>query len=414
MTKTAAEPPHEPSDKFRRKRDLILDAASVQINRHGVRGLTFAGVAQAVGLNTSSVTYYFKRKELLASATYEREIARWQTMIDAAATAETPRARVRALVHSYLAQVTRTRAGDEPQLTLLSDIRAMEDASRTRLIRQYQRLLWGVASFWGAMPDTLGRAGSLARAQILLDNLHWSRTWLPLYSDADFPRVEARLCEYFENGFAPPSATWAPTYVKPDPGAGQGEAGISRETYLRAATVLINERGYRGASVERIAAHLKLSKGSFYHHLSGKDDLVLECFDRSYSRVSSVQYRALHAPGDYWQRLTSTVEALLSVQFDADFPLLRTTALQALPKELRLDIIRRSNRMAQRFAGMMIDGITQSSIRPVDPLIVSQCLMAGLNAAHDFQFWARGKLDLETAIQVYATPLVFGLFHGQD
>ncbi len=60
---------------------------------------------------------------------------------------------------------------------------------------------------------------------------------------------------------------------------------------------------------------------------------------------------------------------------------------------------------------MMIDGITETSIRPVDPLITSQCLMAGLNAAYDYQFWARSNLDRDRALQAYATPLAFGLFH---
>lgn len=410
MTSACETAPSPPSDKFRRKRERILDAASEQINQRGIQGLTFAGVAAAVGLNTSSVTYYFKRKDLLAFATYERTLGRWQAMIAQAGRAETPQARMRALVHAYLSLTIRTRAGEEAALTLLSDIRTMEDASRVRLIRQYQRLLWSVAAYWGAMPDIQSRARHLARAQLLLDNLHWSRTWLPLYSDADLSRVEDRLCEYFTHGFALDGAAWPPSPRATDAGVGLAGAGIGPEDYLRAATCLINERGYRGASVERIAAYLELSKGSFYHHLSGKDDLVMECFDRSYSRVSGAQYRALETDGDHWQRLSATIETLLSVQFDGHFPLLRTTALQALPETLRRDIIRRSNRMAQRFAGMMIDGTSEGSIRPVDPMIVSQCLMAGLNAAHDFQFWSSGKLAPQTAARIYAAPLIFGFF----
>ena len=62
--------------RFSRKRDAILDAASVQIERHGLKGLTFVAVADAVGLNTTSITYYFKRKDLLAAATLQRGIHR--------------------------------------------------------------------------------------------------------------------------------------------------------------------------------------------------------------------------------------------------------------------------------------------------------------------------------------------------
>lgn len=410
MPNTALKPGPQPSDKFRRKSDRILDAASDQINRHGIKGLTFAEVARAVGLNTSSVTYYFKRKELLASATYDRCIDRWRALVADAGAEPEPRARVRRLVSDYLALMIAVRRGEAPQLTLLSDMRALDDDNRARLIRSYLTLLWQVADLFDPATDTLERGRNLASAQILIDILHWSRTWLTNYSDADCIRVEKRLMEYIEHGFALPGGTWSPAFAAPDLPVAQSEVN-NRETFLRAATHLINLRGYRGASVARISAHLGVSKGSFYHHLSGKDGLILDCFARSYSRVSAAQYAAINRPGTNWQRLTTTIDTLLSAQFDARFPLLRTTAMQALPEDMRPQIIRRSDRMAQRFAGMMIDGISEGSIRSVDPLIVSQCLMAGLNAAFDFQFWAKDKLAPEDALRTYARPLAFGLFH---
>jgi hypothetical protein len=45
----------------------------------------------------------------------------------------------------------------------------------------------------------------------------------------------------------------------------EDDGTATRAAYLRAATRLVNEYGYRGASVDRIAAELRLTKGSFYH-----------------------------------------------------------------------------------------------------------------------------------------------------
>ena len=59
--------------------------------------------------------------------------------------------------------------------------------------------------------------------------------------------------------------------------------------FLLAATRLINELGYRGASVQRIAAELNVTKGSFYHHLDAKDDLVIACYRRSFDTISDAQ-----------------------------------------------------------------------------------------------------------------------------
>ena len=68
--------------RFQEKRERILDAAATLINRHGVRGMTFVDVAQLVDLNTTSITYYFKRKELLASAVLERSLERIEALIE--------------------------------------------------------------------------------------------------------------------------------------------------------------------------------------------------------------------------------------------------------------------------------------------------------------------------------------------
>ncbi|KAJ8135040.1 hypothetical protein OY671_011747, partial [Metschnikowia pulcherrima] len=66
-------PPEEDTStkRFRAKRDAILAAAAEAINEQSAKGMTFADVARRVGLNTTSVTYYFKRKEDSAAACFE-------------------------------------------------------------------------------------------------------------------------------------------------------------------------------------------------------------------------------------------------------------------------------------------------------------------------------------------------------
>lgn len=80
----SALPSDNNSDKtkrYARKRELILDVATDLINEMGVKGMTFVDVAQRVELNTTSITYYFKRKELLAEAVFERSIDRMEEAV---------------------------------------------------------------------------------------------------------------------------------------------------------------------------------------------------------------------------------------------------------------------------------------------------------------------------------------------
>src|SRR3546814_10036052 len=87
--------------------------------------------------------------------------------------------------------------------------------------------------------------------------------------------------EVFAHGIAASGEQWAPDLI--DLEHDQAEPG--REQFLRAATRLINELGYRGASVQRIASELNVTKGSFYHHLDAKDDLAPACYKRSFDKI---------------------------------------------------------------------------------------------------------------------------------
>ncbi|MFT6450558.1 MAG: AcrR family transcriptional regulator [Halocynthiibacter sp.] len=403
-----AELASETSDRFQRKRETILEAAAELINARGLKGLTFVGVAKAVDLNTTSITYYFKRKEQLASEAMARSLSLLEETIEQASKAQTPQARVLAYLDIHFDLAKKIALNEMPAPTILSELRALEEPMRSDLIERYRKIIARTANFFEPLDDRQSYALNYARAHVLLDVVHWKKAWLPKYSLDDFDRVKSWMFDLFANGLAKPSAAWAPEFHQID--AEETGDEISRETFLRAATLLINERGYRGSSVERIAAKLNVSKGSFYHHLDGKDGLVLDCFDRSYDRVSRAQRLAINMDGSYWQKLSSAIATLLAVQFEGAFPLMRITALQALPAELRGDVVQRSDRMAQRFAGLIIDGIAEGTMRPTDPIIASQCIMSLLNSAFDFHRWAELRGSRDEAVSLYASTLAFGLF----
>src|SRR5215831_8309797 len=85
-------------DRFELKREKIVVAATDLVNEHGLKGMTLLDVARAVGLNTTSVTYYFKRKELLAAAVFEQSLGRLEDMVAEAGAAASPEQRVSGLL----------------------------------------------------------------------------------------------------------------------------------------------------------------------------------------------------------------------------------------------------------------------------------------------------------------------------
>ncbi|MEG8054098.1 TetR/AcrR family transcriptional regulator [Sphingomonas aerolata] len=401
----AIEDGEQGTKRFRAKRDAILAAAAEAINEQSAKGMTFADVARRVGLNTTSVTYYFKRKEDLAAAAFENTLDYLLRMLDDAMVEPTPQARVARYLALNMARLGRIQRGEEKAFAVLSDLRATEDPIRSRLMNGWREVFRRTRLLWG--PST-GRAQTdiqSARAHVLLENTFWLPIWLTRYEPDQYARVEARLMDVFAHGIAGPGARWAPTLLD----LSHDDAEPGREAFLLAATRLINELGYRGASVQKIASELNVTKGSFYHHLDAKDDLVIACYRRSFDTIADAQGRGEAEGGSYWHKLSSTVATLLDVQFAERGPLLRTTALSGLPPSVRDAMVERSNGIARRYAGMMMDGIGEGSIRAVDALIAAQALMAVQNAAFDMRKWA-STMPRERAVAMYASTLMYGLF----
>ena len=395
------------SDRFSKKRERIIDAASILINRNGLKGLTFVDVAEQVELSSTSVTYYFKRKEFLAAAAFKRAIERLDSTARNAETGTTARERVRMLLRTRFDYWQRVRKGEDRPFVSLADMRALEEPLRTEVITQYKDVVARLAGFFDAPKNAREAALNHARGHVLMETSLWLAAWIHDYSQQDFERVEERMFEVLEKGLAIDGGNWTPELLNISEKDPEKKGGA--ELFLGAATRLMNQLGYHGASVERIVASLNVTKGSFYHHLNAKDDLVLSCFERSYDRVSFAQRIAIETGENHWKQLTSVIATLLDIQFGEQTPLLRTTALAALPGELRGNVLNRSNRLARRFAGMIIDGVSEGTIRAVDPLIASQMIMSMLNTAFDQRAWAE-DMSREDAVHLYASTLTHGLF----
>ena len=389
--------------RFREKRDAILAAAAQAINEQGAKGMTLADVARRVGLNTTSVTYYFKRKEDLAAACFEHTLDALGAMLDVATAEPTPEARVTAYLSANFARLARIERGEATPFAVLSDLRATEGPVRSRLMAGWQRVFRATRALWGPAPTRARRRGRSARAHGVREGTVWGPVWLERYDLDQYGRVEERLRDVLLRGVARPGDAWAPEPVELT-----HDAVPAREAFLLAATRLINELGYHGASVQRIASERGVTKGSFYHHLDAKDDLVLACYRRSFETIAEAQRLADARGGSHWRRLSGVLATLLDVQFGERGPLLRTTALSGLAPSERAGAVDRSNRIARRYAGTISDGIAEGSMRAVDPLIAAQTLMALQNAAFDMRKWA-GTMPRERAIAMYASTVLFGM-----
>jgi AcrR family transcriptional regulator len=392
------------TDRFARKKEAIIAAATGILNRRGVKGMTLADVAASVDLITTSVTYYFKKKEDLAVACFLSSIDRFDSLITAAIGARDPRDRLHSFLRLYLDLNRRVRLAEEAPLAAFADIRALKEPQQNQVGEAYKKLFRKVRTLF----DAFGHTGANARAHILLEQLWWSSTWLARYDIEDYNRIGERFYDILANGLCAGEPDWSPLFVKHIQRPPVSHRERARDTFLKAATRLINQHGYRGASVEKISAQLNVTKGSFYHHNEAKDDLVVACFERSFDIMRQTQSAAMREPGTQWQKLCSAAAALVEFQVSNDGPLLRTSAISALPEHIRQDMLNQWSRVSDRFSAMISDGIAEGSIRPIDPVIAAQLLNATLNASASMRT-PKGE-DRDEAATLYAKPMLLGLF----
>jgi AcrR family transcriptional regulator len=401
--------PSVSTDRYNKKKDAIIAAAAGIINRRGVKGMTLADVAASVDLITTSVTYYFKKKEDLAVACFLRGIERLDAIVTRAMDAHTPHDRLFKVVGLCLEMDRHIREGDEAPLAMFSDVRTLREPHAALIAEPYRNLFRKIRSFFVAPGyEWLDKKTSTVRTHMLLEQLYWSVTWLPRYDVEDYPRIQERMFDILANGLVIPGGAWEPLALAPLPSLPADPQERLHDTFLLAATKLINHRGYRGASVEKISAQLNVTKGSFYHHNDAKDDLVVACFERTFETMRQAQTLAMRSDGNVWQKLSGAAATLVEYQLSDRGPLLRSSALSALPEPIRSGMVDRFNRVSDRFAAMISDGIAEKSVRAVDPYIAAQMLNATLNAASDLTFVL--PIEQQEVAALYAKPMLMGIF----
>ncbi len=396
--------------RYAAKKEAILTAATTILNREGVKGMTLADVAAEVGLITTSVTYYYRKKDDLAAACFMRGIDIFTGLAVEAGAVNGARARLAKFLELFFDMAAKIRLKEAAPIVAFSEMRALNEPLRSQVAAAFNDLFRTIRGFFDD-PEFAGlsRLEATARTHLLLEQAFWTVTWTRRYDLEDYPRIRDRMFDILCGGLAVGARAWAPPAL-PDPTPPEAAStDVSRETFLVAATRVINQKGYRGASVEDISAELNVTKGSFYHHNHAKDDLVVECFDRTFTILRAVQFAARDLKTDQWTRLAAAAAALVNYQLSDHGPLLRASSMGALPLEIRPDIVDSYARISARFAGMISDGIAEGSIRPVDPLIAAHMLSSMINAAASLQVWAPSA-ELDEVAALFARPLLLGVF----
>ncbi|MFZ6647499.1 TetR/AcrR family transcriptional regulator [Undibacterium sp. TJN25] len=400
------------TQRYVKKREAILHAAAQLFNQHGVKGATLSDVAGMVELSTNSITYYYKKKEDLVVACLLRSTEVINDIILLAAEADSAEQRVRSFIRLFFVRLAKIQGNEAPELMTFRDTQVLGSphaevvfAAYTDMFRRVRRLLAGDAVTSG------NRLSLNARSHLLLTLTLGAMSWSSRYDPEDYETVASRMSDILIGGIASETAQWGHARLDNALAHAPGDGDSTYDGFLRAATALINEQGYRGASVDRISARLNVTKGSFYHHISNKEDLISECFERTFSVMRRMQTLAQAGEGSGWDKVCAVSRELVRYQFSEHGPLLRMSAWSELPDELRDSKFKTINRLGQRFVGFLVDGMKDGSVRPMDQTIAASLITGMINASVVLDRWVP-DVTADNAAELFVRPLFFGILEA--
>jgi len=161
----------------------------------------------------------------------------------------------------------------------------------------------------------------------------------------------------------------------------------TRRRIVELAAPVFNRQGYVGASMRDLVDATGLEKGGIYNHFGSKEQLALEAYDYSLSRVSEGLVRSQDGATDAVDRLQRMIRAFAKFArkpaVAGGCPIMNT-AIEADDgnPDLR-DRARQSMTLWHRLIGRIVkDGIAAGSLAvATDPYVLAALLTASLEGA---------------------------------
>ena len=166
------------------------------------------------------------------------------------------------------------------------------------------------------------------------------------------------------------------------------ETGARFEEVVDAAAELFSERGYAATSIQEIADAVGLLKGSLYHYINTKEDLLYAVIQEAHQHTAALGYEALNMDGGATEKLTMIVHRHLRGA-GANLAKVRVFYNEAgsLSPERLQEILADRDSYEHSLRKVIQAGQDEGAFAPdLDPVLTSIAILAILNSV---QQWFR-------------------------
>jgi AcrR family transcriptional regulator len=174
-----------------------------------------------------------------------------------------------------------------------------------------------------------------------------------------------------------------PTSEQGRPARGR-PARYTQDDLLHVVAQVFNDRGYEAASMADLARASGLTKSSFYHHVSGKEELLRLAVDRALDALSGVfdeETQARGRPVDRLERVLRRTAEILVAELPYVTVLLRVRGNTVVER----DAVARRRAFDARLATLVQAAADAGEVRDdSDPRLASRLLFGMVNSISEW------------------------------
>jgi len=368
-------------------------------------------IAKEVGLNTNSITYYFKKKEDIVFECLMYTIKTFESIAEIAEKEKTSQERVKCFMREFFRITTESSLGNHPRIMAFRDAKELDDPYTKIVFDAYIKMFKRVRNLLIEREITpKNKIISSLRTHFILTQAHWARIWIDSYNIDSYDKIMFYIIDIILNGLS--ADNYSLEQIKPSNKIMEFNAPKSRnQDFLVAAINLINEFGYGGTSIDRISASLGVTKGSFYHHIPKREDLFAECIEQTQFTVREIQKIADEENNNGLGKLVSISRALIKLNLSEQHQLLRISAwgeiLDFTKPHEKIEFLRE---FSQNLNDLLATGMMDGSIRPTHQSIAAMMIIGMINSAISLNKWIPGVENIDIDL-LYVKLIYHGLFN---
>jgi AcrR family transcriptional regulator len=153
----------------------------------------------------------------------------------------------------------------------------------------------------------------------------------------------------------------------------------TRIDILKSAAKAFRRLGYHGATVENIAAALRMKKGNLYYYFKNKEEILFACHQYSLDRLLKLLEDVEHSGLSPAQKLRALIVATVHTIIDELHGTALILELEALSPAHLKDVIVRRDRFDRGIRQLLEDGIADGSFSSDDVKLRSFALLGAVN-----------------------------------